>query len=235
MVARTPTSDVTFTIEPGDEVVDVVRRAFASSGFASAVIVGAGEVEDVELLVLHNVGAKGAVPERTHQKLDGPWDLLSMFGSISPGEVAIRATITRDDESGPAVRGGLLVAAIAVQVHVSMHPLTPVPLAVEVEPAAVDFPPKATPQPSLVPAGVRVPRPPSRGIVEDFSVYPEENDVITHFQFGRCTVLSSDGERLRLQQDKDGRVREVALTMLRIGTPTVMEDGRKHWDLTRKN
>ena len=234
MVARTPTSDVTFTVEPGDEVLDVVRRAFASSGFASAVIVGAGEVEDVELLVLHNVGAKGSVPERTRHKLDGPWDLLSMFGSISPGEVAVRATITRDDDTGPTVRGGLLVGAIAVQVHVSMQPLTLVPLVVEVEPPA-EFPPKAAPQPSPVPAGVRVPRPPSRGIVEDFSVYPEENDVITHFQFGRCTVLSSDGERLRLQQDKDGRVREVALTMLRIGTPTVMEDGRKHWDLTRKN
>ncbi len=59
--------------------------------------------------------------------------------------------------------------------------------------------------------------------------------MVTHFHFGRCTVLSSDGERLRLQQERDGRVREVALSMLRIDAPTVLEDGRKHWDLARKN
>jgi hypothetical protein len=66
-------------------------------------------------------------------------------------------------------------------------------------------------------------------------IYPEENDVVTHFAFGRCVVLVSDGERLRVQQDRDGRVREVALSMLKIGAPTVLEDGRKHWDLGRKN
>lgn len=65
--------------------------------------------------------------------------------------------------------------------------------------------------------------------------FPEENDVVTHFLFGRCIVLTSDGERLRLQQEKDSRVREVALSMLRIDAPTVLEDGRKHWELSRKN
>ena len=65
--------------------------------------------------------------------------------------------------------------------------------------------------------------------------YPEENDTVTHFHFGRCTVLLSDGERLRLQQERDGRVREVALSMLRVGEPTVLEDGHRHWDLSRKN
>jgi hypothetical protein len=65
--------------------------------------------------------------------------------------------------------------------------------------------------------------------------FPEENDVVTHFTFGRCVVLSSDGERLRLQQEKDSRVREVSLNMLRIEEPTTLADGRRHWDLARKN
>ena len=65
--------------------------------------------------------------------------------------------------------------------------------------------------------------------------YPEEGDTVTHFTFGRCTVLFSDGERLRLQQERDGRVREVALSMLRIKDPIQTEGGPKHWDLERKN
>lgn len=65
--------------------------------------------------------------------------------------------------------------------------------------------------------------------------YPEEGDTVTHFAFGRCTVASSDGERLRLQQERDGRVREVALSMLKLKPPTVGEDGKRHWELGRKN
>ena len=78
---------------------------------------------------------------------------------------------------------------------------------------------------------------PKRPVAKDDSVesYPEEGDVVTHFQFGRCNVVYSDGERLRLQQDKDGRVREVALSMLRIGDPTMSEAGKREWELARKN
>lgn len=65
-------------------------------------------------------------------------------------------------------------------------------------------------------------------------VYPEEGDRVNHFTFGQCTVLHSDGERLRLQQDKDSRVREVALSMLRVSEPTMI-DGKRHWNLARKN
>ena len=66
-------------------------------------------------------------------------------------------------------------------------------------------------------------------------LYPEEGDEVTHFAFGRCTVVFSDGERIRLQQGPDGRVREVALSMLRTQPPTIQSDGKKHWELLRKN
>ncbi len=66
-------------------------------------------------------------------------------------------------------------------------------------------------------------------------IYPEEGDRVNHFAFGECTVVGSDGERIRLQQDRDSRVREVALSMLRIDAPTVSADGKKHWNLARKN
>jgi len=78
---------------------------------------------------------------------------------------------------------------------------------------------------------------PKRPVAPDTSVeqYPEEGDSVTHFAFGRCMVLFSDGERLRLQQERDGRVREVALSMLKIEDPTSVEGGHCHWDLARKN
>jgi hypothetical protein len=38
-----------------------------------------------------------------------------------------------------------------------------------------------------------------------------------------------------LQQERDGRVREVALSMLKLNRPTVGEDGKRHWELGRKN
>jgi predicted DNA-binding protein with PD1-like motif len=45
---------------------------------------------------------------------------------------------------------------------------------------------------------------------------PEAGDVVDHFAFGRCDVVKSDGERLHLRIPKDGRIREIALEMLRV-------------------
>jgi predicted DNA-binding protein with PD1-like motif len=70
---------------------------------------------------------------------------------------------------------------------------------------------------------------------DDLEHYPEAGDRVTHFHFGECTVVSSDGDRIRLQQDKDGRVREVALTMLKIDEPTTLPDGKRHFKLGRKH
>jgi hypothetical protein len=57
--------------------------------------------------------------------------------------------------------------------------------------------------------------------------YPEEGDRVTH--------VGSDGERIRLQQDRDSRVREVALSMLKLEAPTMNAEGVRHWVLGRKN
>ena len=53
---------------------------------------------------------------------------------------------------------------------------------------------------------------------------------------GSGVVLSSDGDRIRLRQDRDGRVREVSLTMLKIEDPTIHpESGKRHFRLARKH
>jgi hypothetical protein len=72
--------------------------------------------------------------------------------------------------------------------------------------------------------------------VAEVEHYPEPGDLVMHFHFGECTVIDSDGERIRLRQDKDGRVREVALSMLRIEPFTMHEaSGKRLFKLSRKN
>ena len=59
---------------------------------------------------------------------------------------------------------------------------------------------------------------------------------VEHFAFGPCDVLKSDGDRLHLRVHKDGRMREIALEMLRV-TPLETSGGegaRRSWSLKRK-
>jgi predicted DNA-binding protein with PD1-like motif len=72
-------------------------------------------------------------------------------------------------------------------------------------------------------AGAAMPqRPARRGPDQTDAPVPEAGDVVDHFAFGRCDVVKSDGERLHLRIHKDGRIREIALEMLRV-TPLNVE------------
>ncbi|WP_437660213.1 PPC domain-containing DNA-binding protein [Sorangium sp. So ce1182] len=105
-----------------------------------------------------------------------------------------------------------------------------------VPPAPAAEPTRAAPAAAAVePSAVPLPQRPVRRRQEE-EAYPEVGDSVTHFHFGDCTVISSDGERIRLRQERDGRVREVSLTMLRIEPPTVdPATGKKQFRLARKN
>ncbi|HXX69984.1 MAG TPA: DUF296 domain-containing protein [Polyangiaceae bacterium] len=63
---------------------------------------------------------------------------------------------------------------------------------------------------------------------------PEAGDSVDHFAFGRCDVLKSDGDRLHLKVHKDGRIREIALEMLRVAPLGDDPDGRRRFKLERK-
>ena len=82
------------------------------------------------------------------------------------------------------------------------------------------------------------PTPPTRPTQhrDDVEIYPDTGDLVNHFHFGECEIISSDGERIRLRQEKDSRVREVALGMLRIEAPTTdPATGKRHFRLSRKH
>ena len=65
------------------------------------------------------------------------------------------------------------------------------------------------------------------------SVFPEAGDEVEHFAFGRCEVLKSDGDRLHLKVGKDGRIREIALEMLRVKA-LPEEGGKRRFRLDRR-
>ncbi len=74
------------------------------------------------------------------------------------------------------------------------------------------------------------PRAPTR---DDDVVVPEPGDSVEHFAFGRGEVLKSDGERLHLRVHKDGRIREIALEMLKV-TELESTGQRRRFKLERK-
>ena len=78
-------------------------------------------------------------------------------------------------------------------------------------------------------------RPPARpAAAQEEVVFPEPGDEVEHFAFGKCDVVRSDGDRLHLRVHKDGRLREIALEMLKV---TPQDDGTtkpRHFRLERK-
>jgi len=74
--------------------------------------------------------------------------------------------------------------------------------------------------PSGAASPARPPQPvPIRPLRPDDSydgLFPVAGDYVEHFAFGTCEVLRSDGDRLHLKVGKDGRIREIALEMLRV-------------------
>lgn len=84
-------------------------------------------------------------------------------------------------------------------------------------------------------ATVQIPQRPTRAQeVEIDAPVPEPGDVVDHFAFGRCDVVKSDGDRLHLRVHKDGRIREIALEMLRV-TPLEGDVAGSRFKLERRN
>lgn len=250
-------------VDVGEDVVEAIARA-ARGAPAGAMVVASGEVEDVELLTLQRTKEGSSRVRRVLQGPSDLVSLVGVVNVASDGgRTELRAMLAREGDAGATVVGGVLVRALSVSVRfaftsasASASAPAPIPLPASATPRA-EAPPPVSPQVLQQPEVTAIPPPtptpqprpmPAPGVEMAAALppkiqrrnaqpdeFPEENDVVTHFLFGRCIVLTSDGERLRLQQEKDSRVREVALSMLRIDAPTVLEDGRKHWELSRKN
>lgn len=92
----------------------------------------------------------------------------------------------------------------------------------------------ARPAPSTTLAAANIPlRPVRRAVEEVEQAMPAAGDVVEHFAFGACEVIESDGERIHLRLSKDGRVKEIALQMLRV-VPLDLESQPHRFRLERR-
>ena len=82
--------------------------------------------------------------------------------------------------------------------------------------------------------GPAIPARPQRPGPDLDAPFPEPGDSVEHFAFGRCDVVKSDGDRLHLRVHKDGRIREIALGMLRVSHLDGGADGKRHFKLERR-
>jgi hypothetical protein len=128
-------------------------------------------------------------------------------------------------------------------------PVAPSPRATPHDPPTLPAPPIPAPPPSWSDAtaagGPPVPaRPPATGsspgplrplvrrVTEtEEQPTPQAGDIVEHFAFGTCEVLKSDGDRLHVKMEKDSRIREIALEMLRVtALPTTDDVARYRLD-----
>lgn len=200
--------------------------------------------------VTGNIATEGAgVSVRLFATLvqEGPFGLQTFAGEIVAARalsLEIFATALDDvalarqgDDRSFAVNGAQAQAQVQAQVPSPARTAAPAPRITHPEPprAVSPFPAAAHAAPTDLPTA---PTPVARPLQhrDDVEVYPETGDLVSHFHFGECEVMSSDGERIRLRQEKDGRVREVALGMLKIEAPTTdPATGKRHFRLSRKH
>lgn len=76
-------------------------------------------------------------------------------------------------------------------------------------------------------------RPPTRVVESEDGPYPVAGDTVEHFAFGSCEVLKSDGDRLHVRM-KDGRIREIAIEMLKVTPIGPSEGDKQRYRLDRK-
>ncbi|HEX9298326.1 MAG TPA: hypothetical protein VF881_20950, partial [Polyangiaceae bacterium] len=198
-----------------------------------------GYVEEVELRV-----AGEAVDQV--RALRGRFTLLHLAG---PSGGPFSVMLARASGSGIEMVGGVLVHGRAAGVTVALHragvaprdnrPATP-PMRPAADERAPEPSPRAGSAPALMPPNwARAAAASAAAAARDALEHgeegsPEAGDLVEHFAFGLCEVVSADGDRLRLRDVKGpGRIREVALGMLKTLGP-FDSGGRRLFRLARR-
>ena len=198
-------------VPPGVELLE----ALAQLGVGDAWVNATGYVESVELRVAGEGG------DATTEFRDR-FNLLSLAG---PRGGPFSVTLARRADAGLQVLGGELVRARSAGVNVTLMPATRE--TAMARPAGPGAP--ATWATAAAASAAR-----ARADERADDPVPDAGDWVQHFAFGLCEVLTSDGDRLRIR-DVDGprRIREVALSMLRVTGPTE-SDGKRLFQLERR-
>ena len=232
------------TLHPIETGVDLLDALGELSRRGEAWIDGTGHLEAVEL----RVAGEATDPVRA---LRGRYTLLHLAG---PSGGPYAATLARATDGGIEVRGGMIVRARSAGVTVAVHASTAAaPTAVARGSSADDRSRDRRDEPPPSPAA-GAPGPPApvwarvaaaNAAARDRDeqdaedevdpLLPEAGDLVEHFAFGICEVLTAEGERLRIRDVQGpGRVREVSLDMLKVMGPTAGQGGKQLFRLVRK-
>jgi predicted DNA-binding protein with PD1-like motif len=251
-------------LDRGDELPEALLRALAEAEVRAGWITGVGAVEAAELM-LHDQRGKTPHALRRIDTPCELCSLSGNVSTAEGVPVArLSAVLARETDVGLTSCAGQLAWArvFAAEIHVvafddvaltrasdertgllllssrgapgaaSPAPAGEAPRAetprTETSRTAAEASPAGEHQPPLA-APHRLHRP------TEVEVYPEVGDSVNHFHFGDCIVIGSDGDRIRLRQERDGRVREVSLAMLKIDAPITDADGKRLFLLGRKN
>ena len=254
------TRSLILRLDSGAALPAALQQALDMAEARAAWVTGFGALESAEIVIA------GHAPTRTGpgaaRRVDAPCELLSLTGNVAlqdgAGSLRLTVTLARETELGLEVFGGQLVSArcSAVELHVVVFDDVTLARAPDDRARQAVTPPSSSaaadatrpagagsgggPSAPMAmlrdPAAAAPPVPLRTKPREEPEAYPEPGDLVNHFHFGECTIIESDGDRIRLRQEKDGRVRDVSLTMLRIEPPTVDQTtGKRHFQLARKN
>jgi hypothetical protein len=206
------------SIPPGGELGEALDEAFdRHRGWVQAT----GFVEEVEL----KLGSEGADVRRSFR---GRYTLAQLAGPLG-GPYGV--TLSRAVGDRVEVIAGVLVRARSAGVAalcVAAGDSLPRPRAEPDDESPAKAPPRAAPAPNFAKRPLTSAFAARVGVSgaapdedEDADALPERGDLVEHFAFGVCEVLSVTGDRLVLRDLRaPGRIREIASERLSITGPT---------------
>lgn len=209
----------------GGDLLEQLSQAFADRhGWVQAT----GFVEDIELRL-------SGTNSEVRRAFPGQFTLVALGGPLGG---PYGATLSRLDNGGVALLAGILVRARSREVTaVCIGSSAP---RVDAAPLPPPLKPALSAHPARPPGGSnfasRVGAAAALSDEEDAagSDSPERGDLVQHFAFGLCEVLSAAGERLVLRDaGGNGRIREIAIDRLAVSGP-VEHDGKRLFRLERR-
>lgn len=222
-------------LEDNDQLPESLQIGLEVEGIASAWVRATGVLADLEVRAGDDT-----------RRINGFVMVVSLDSSYQ-GELVLRGVFTRDTGASIETFAGEIVRARVVTLDAVITVLEAGPAPERTKPptpawtGAIDASarspePSPKPQPVLAARTDPMPVPPPKIRRPEADVdqpFPEAGDIVEHFAFGRCEVIKSDGDRLHVKLARDGRIREIALEMLKVVT-LEPSDGHKRYRLDRK-
>jgi hypothetical protein len=216
------------------ELVSALNEAFGTrTGWVQAV----GEVEDVEVSVAGAAGIGGAATRTSAARFT-----LVQLGGPPGGPYGV--LLARASGEGTELLAGKLVRARVVEVTAMVLSAAPNAPAATTTTTTTTTTTATAAAPGLdtkagskwgaqAAARARALADSDDGGTEEEGL-PERGDLVQHFAFGLCEVVSVDGDKLTIR-DLTGtrRIRELRTRHLRIEAPTE-QDGRRLFQLVRR-